>query len=261
MLRKMYLVSEKYYAKHCTPPVTNAYSERVVMRQKTDPLLHKKRVGLEQPSNVVAPAAATPTPHKPGSPRKRLVFDTPPPPPPLEDVYEHIPVATAKAEEEEDEEEDDEYELPGTELAEIAEYGKQHFGKLASPYIAPYFHNRRFLDQTYGIYRDENDGSFMIGNSPVEVDGQSNVIIQGNVYRGTQGLWELLTRKKVDFTHITHKDLETYKEILQLTNGHLKDNQPSNTVKTTRGEKYKYVISRLFPPKPKGMQRWTPYNA
>jgi hypothetical protein len=38
----------------------------------------------------------------------------------------------------------------------------------------------------------------MIRNSIVDVDDESNVYIQGKRFKGTKGLWELLTRKKVN---------------------------------------------------------------
>ena len=67
-------------------------------------------------------------------------------------------------------------------------YGMAHFGETASPYLTAYLYNRRFLDKDYGI-RKEEDGTFMLGNSPVSVDAQSNVIVHDKLYRGTTGLW------------------------------------------------------------------------
>jgi hypothetical protein len=41
---------------------------------------------------------------------------------------------------------------------------------------------------------------------------------------GTKGLFELLTRKKVDHSLISKQDMKTYKRILELTSGHLENN-------------------------------------
>jgi len=57
----------------------------------------------------------------------------------------------------------------------------------------PYFYNKRFLDTQYGI-RKVGD-SFMVGDSAVLVDTDSDITIKGEEFRGTKGLWELLTRK------------------------------------------------------------------
>ena len=59
-------------------------------------------------------------------------------------------------------------------------------GPTASPYIVPYFYNRRFLDTQYGI-RKVGD-SFMIGDSAVHVDTDSDITIQGQEFRGTKRL-------------------------------------------------------------------------
>jgi len=59
-------------------------------------------------------------------------------------------------------------------------------------------------------------------------------------------LFELLTRKKLDQSFITRRDLQSYREILEATHRHLENNDPAG-VKKTRGAKFKDVISKLFP--------------
>ena len=102
------------------------------------------------------------------------------------------------------------------------------------------------VDKEYGIRRD-TDVKFRIGNSVVTIDQDSNVIIHGVPYRGTKGLFELLTRKRVDRSLVTDRDMNSYRGILKETYGHLEDNDPSGGIKTTRGAKYKDIISKLFP--------------
>jgi hypothetical protein len=92
---------------------------------------------------------------------------------------------------------------------EVLEFGTANFGELASPYISPYVYKRGFLDTTYGI-RKVGD-NFMIGDSPVGVDVNSNVYIKKQEIRGTKGLWELLNRKRVDKKQISTDDLQQYK--------------------------------------------------
>ena len=95
--------------------------------------------------------------------------------------------------------------------------------------------------------RRDVDGTFRIGNAEVEIDQDSNVFVQGKLYEGTRGLFELLTRKKVDRSFITGSDLRSYREILEATNGELENHDSSGVIKTTRGVKFKDVISKLFP--------------
>jgi hypothetical protein len=94
------------------------------------------------------------------------------------------------------------------------------------------------LDKDFGIRRDA-DGQFRIGNAIIDIVQDSNVFVQG--------LFELLTRKKVGQSFISDKDLKSYREILEATHGHLENHDPSGVIKTTCGVKFKAVISKLFP--------------
>jgi hypothetical protein len=147
----------------------------------------------------------------------------------------------------EEEEVDDEGDGGGDDLEEVHQFGTEHFGELASPYGTPYVYNRPYLDRDFGIRKD-NDGQFRIGNSLIEIDKHnSNVIFFFFVYKGTKGLFEFLTRKKVNHSLISKQDLKNYKRILQVTRGQIEDNDPSGDIKTRRGPKFREVISLLFP--------------
>ena len=128
----------------------------------------------------------------------------------------------------------------------IKEYSAKHFGAVASPFILAYAYRRGNLDREFGMGRDV-DGQFRIGNASIDIDLESNVYVMGISYKGTRGLFELLTRKKVDQTVISDKDLKSYKEILVATHGHLENHDSSCVIKTTRGVKFKDVIAKLFP--------------
>ena len=62
---------------------------------------------------------------------------------------------------------------------------------------------------------------FMIGDSPIVVDTVDDITIMDRVFKGSKGLWELLTRKKVNTEFITKDDLKSYKIISTMTNAHL----------------------------------------
>ena len=102
----------------------------------------------------------------------------------------------------------------------MIDYGATRVGALASPYVSPHLYEskKRSLDTEYGIRRDA-DG-WMIGYSRVGVDSDGNIHIKNVAFPATKGLWELLTRKRLDKKLITNADLKQYKTILEMTNAH-----------------------------------------
>ena len=90
---------------------------------------------------------------------------------------------------------------------EATEFSTKHFGSVASPYVSSYAFRARNVDKDLGIRR-KVDGTFKIGTSTVEIGPQSNVYVQGKMYKGTPGLFELLTRKKVNHSLISTNDLK-----------------------------------------------------
>jgi len=134
--------------------------------------------------------------------------------------------------------------VPGK--ATVKAFSEQHFGAITSPYVSLYVYRTGNVDKDFGMPRDV-DGTFRIGDLDVVIYQDSNVIVHGKSYKGTRGLFELLTRKKVNQSFISGKDLKACKEILEAMHGHLKNHDPSGVIKTTRGPKFKDIISKLFP--------------
>ena len=105
---------------------------------------------------------------------------------------------------------------------EARAYGKENFGTVSSPYV----YKRRFLVTQYCIFND----IIMVGDSPIMVDTEGDITIKERVFKGSKGLWELLTRKKVN-TEFTTKDvLKTFNKILTMTNPNLTRYQPTVTL-------------------------------
>jgi len=67
------------------------------------------------------------------------------------------------------------------------------------------------------------------------------------MYERTPGLFELLTREKVNHSLISTNDLKNYRHILNATNAHRENHDPSGVTKTTRGINSHDVIAKLFP--------------
>ena len=89
----------------------------------------------------------------------------------------------------------------------------------------------------------------MIGDSQMTVaDDDSDITIKGKNLRGTQGLWELLTRRNLQWNIITTDGLKTNKKILLLTNGHLTGYEPDSNIHISAGSKFRDVVAKIFPP-------------
>ena len=138
---------------------------------------------------------------------------------------------------------------------EVGDSDKENFGELAIPYLKPYLHNAKFLNKQYGIRR-EDDGRFMIGDSVLTIEDTSDITINGRHFKGTRGQWELLTRKNFSRGVVTADDLKRYKTIFQLRNAHFQGWEPAGNVQTSRGPKFREVISKLIPQtrRPRGVE-------
>lgn len=126
------------------------------------------------------------------------------------------------------------------------------FGLLAAEYLGQYLSKNNSTDTTYGIRRDNN--KFYIGNQEIEI-ANDDITIGNKTFTGTKGLWELLTLKKP--SEYTNPDLENYKEILELTNGHLKGHKPGAAIASNAHYKYINIIKPLFKTSGEGMREVT----
>ena len=82
--------------------------------------------------------------------------------------------------------------------------GRENVGTLPSPY------RRCYIDTKNGI---RTDGElFMIGDSPLFIDSDGNITIKGTMFSGTEGLFEILTRKNVNMEFVNKDDLKMYKK-------------------------------------------------
>jgi hypothetical protein len=129
---------------------------------------------------------------------------------------------------------------------DVKEFTTRHFGPTASPYMTSYVYDKDFLDKHYGI-RKEGE-KYKIGDSAVTIDTNSDIYVKRKRFAGTEGLWELLTKKKPNVDIVTSDDYRQYKGILEMTNAHLEGYMPGGNIHISRGFKYKEIISKLFAP-------------
>jgi hypothetical protein len=181
---------------------------------------------------------------------QRLTTPSPTPSPPLPstssagDVFETetSPVITRITARDDDDDDD----LAGAvSEGEIQAFARKSFGTIASPYLSPYIHRRGGFDTKYGL-RKKGDRFFM-GKSDVTVDTNSDLYIKGKHFKGTRGLWKLLTPKRVDNQLVSEDDLKQYKAILDLTSAHLEGYATGAPIHISRGAKFRTIMAKLFP--------------
>src|SRR5436190_1695214 len=114
-------------------------------------------------------------------------------------------------------------------------------GNIARGYLSFSLEKEQVADHTYGLRYDNM--AYKIGNKIVEIKN-NDLIIDDTPYKGTQGLWELITLKKPK--EYTQNDLDTYKAILLQTNGHLKNYKDGAQMSSNKYPKYLNIIKPLF---------------
>ena len=117
----------------------------------------------------------------------------------------------------------------------------QILGKIAQDYLP------RAHDNKFGLHWDKHVKLYKIGDAITGID-DNDLIVDGIRYKGTHGLWRLLTYKdKPDDDFYSEEDLENYTKILWQTNAIYKNNDPStNKPKSSRGDKYKNLIRPIW---------------
>ena len=79
----------------------------------------------------------------------------------------------------------------------------------------------------------------------IEIQDENNLKVDDEIYRGTSGLWALITEKKT--RDYTPKDLEAYKKLMIQTNALYQNNNPaSQPSRASGGEKWKKVQKPLW---------------
>ena len=143
----------------------------------------------------------------------------------LPKVMQPIGEATGEAtKEEEDEEEEEEDESVGE--------------------IARHYLNKQYRDITFGICKEK--GHHYIGDKHVIVDDNDIIIAKdGDRFKGTDGLWELITlREPVDFDK---EDKDEYERLMVKTNALHRDYDPSNPrPRGSMGKKWKNILGPIW---------------
>ena len=125
---------------------------------------------------------------------------------------------------------------------------KNDIGSLAEDYRRRYNLRDPDIDTEFGINFLEN-GQAVIGNTPITIQ-DDDIIIGGDVYRGTEAVWELLTEKKGEnlfHSPYSEEDMGDYYEILKRTNVLRENLDPNSThPRSSASWKWRNIFSKLW---------------
>ena len=118
------------------------------------------------------------------------------------------------------------------------------YGPRAEAFLQKYMDPKRRdqLDTTFGI-RYEN-GVSIIGRKLIRIEGD-DIIIDGEVYNGTPGLWSLITDKIPK--EYDNEDLERYKELLHETSAmHQNYDSRNKYPRASRSKKWIHILRPIW---------------
>ena len=136
------------------------------------------------------------------------------------------PLREATEEEEEEDEEDEEEE-------------DESVGELARQYLS-----KQYRDVTFGIRKEK--GHHYIGNQHVIVEDNDIIISKdGDRFRGTNGLWELITSR--DPVDVDKDDKDEYERLMIKTNALHREYNPLNPrPRGSVGKKWKNILGPIW---------------
>ncbi|CAG9768401.1 unnamed protein product [Ceutorhynchus assimilis] len=113
------------------------------------------------------------------------------------------------------------------------------YPKVAQEYVDKYYKDSDETDHSYGLKHDMRTDDWSMGSQKVKFLSSGDIKVGPVTYRGTQGLYDLLFLKKPLYQ--TADDKLQLKDILDRTNAHRRDFDPSKQVKGSVSSKYKDI--------------------
>ena len=111
----------------------------------------------------------------------------------------------------------------------------------AEPALNYYLGLKSNVDQYYGIQKRGDE--YLMGDKKVETDKDSNIIINGESFRGTPGLWNLIML--ADPTDFTREDFTVYEEIVERTQVIFNPLTKKSSDKPKSTAKYRKILKKL----------------
>src|SRR6218665_3537186 len=115
-------------------------------------------------------------------------------------------------------------------------------GDLATKYLRQYASRKKETDTVFGIRATDED--FYLGKKPISIAGD-DITVGNKTYKGTPGLWELLTLARPNESIYDSIDHADYAEILNVTKAMSTPSNP-NKPKASGGWKYKNIIKPIW---------------
>ena len=101
---------------------------------------------------------------------------------------------------------------------------------------------KKGVDKTFGLYAENK--KFKIGDKQATIK-DNNIIIEGKIYIGTPGLWELVTSTTPQ--NFTEEDYINYRDLLIQTNTiYQGNNSNKNNPKSSKSEKWEKLIKPIW---------------
>ena len=125
------------------------------------------------------------------------------------------------------------------------ELTEDNLGDISSSFLKRY--NTRFVNDVRRNFEISKIGNKMVfGKLEVNVDG-NDIVVGGEKYKGTNGLWELMTESNApdEWSSVNDEDLQNYSKIIFNTGAIYSESNP-NKPKASRSEKYRKIIKPLW---------------
>ena len=104
--------------------------------------------------------------------------------------------------------------------------------------------SKKGIDKSFGL--TVKNKKFHIGDKPITIK-DDNIIIEGEEYPGTSGLWELIISQEPQEGKYTEDDYLNYVNLLVQTNTIYQGNNPNqNRAKSSGGDKWNKLISPVW---------------
>ena len=104
--------------------------------------------------------------------------------------------------------------------------------------------SKKGIDKSFGL--TVKNKKLHIGDKPITIK-DNNIIIDGEEYTGTPGLWELIISQEPQEGKYTEDDYLNYINLLVQTNTIYQGNNPNqNRAKSSRGDKWNKLISPVW---------------
>ena len=120
-----------------------------------------------------------------------------------------------------------------------------NLGDISYPFLKRY--NTRFVNDVKRNFEISKIGDkIFIGKMGVDVDG-NDIVVGGEKYKGTNGLWELMTESNApdEWSSVNDEDLQNYSKII-FNSGAIYSGSNPNKPKASRSEKYRKIIKPLW---------------